>query len=240
MVSDFIFSDPSKRGTIQVRGGDRVSFLHNILSNDIKSLEPSQHIQACLLNAQARIIAVFNVTRFDEYLQLACDHILKDKALEHLNKLIIMEDVTLMDRSMTEDKSPPADFEAMRIAAGVPRYGVDFDESNNPFECRLDHTVSLAKGCFPGQEILARLDSRGGVSKKLMGFELKGEAIPQKNDRITKDGNEVGFITSAAFSPTLKKTIALGYLRKEFWKSGLEIVIETGGTHIPARVEPLP
>ncbi len=130
--------------------------------------------------------------------------------------------------------------ETLRIAAGIPRYGVDFDESHIPLEAGLDKTISFTKGCFPGQEILARLDSRGGVSKKLAGLALKGEIIPAKNDAITKDGKAVGHITSAAFAPILKRTVALGYLPKEYWTIGCSVTVETGGVQIPARVAALP
>lgn len=151
-----------------------------------------------------------------------------------------MEDVMLIDRSVIENKSRSPDSEAMRIAAGIPRYGIDFDESTNPFECGLDHAVSLTKGCFPGQEILARLDSRGGVSKKLCGLVLKGETAPKQNARILKDETVVGHITSAAFAPILKKVIALGYLKKGYWSVGRSLEVETEEGLLPARVEPLP
>ena len=87
------------RGVIEIRGEDRVNFLHNILSNDIKSLAPGKGAPACFLNAQAKIIAYTNVLYFSEYLWLALDYVLKDKLIESLNKLIIMERVELIDRS---------------------------------------------------------------------------------------------------------------------------------------------
>ena len=105
---------------------------------------------------------------------------------------------------------------------------------------RLDQTISFTKGCFPGQEIIARLDSRGGVARKLVGLVLKGEIVPQKNARILKDSMEVGSITSAVFSPNLKKTIALGFLKKEYWTPGTDLAVEDGGNKIPARVAILP
>ena len=304
-----VLFDHPNRGVIEVRGQDRVPFLHNVLSNDIKSLAPGTGVPACLLNAQAKIIANLNVLCFDEYVWLAFDYVLKDKLLEALNKLIIMEQVELVDKSdelkLISIHGPKAKelaqnllkgpvpekmlghhtyktvtairinligevgygfllpknqaasvlstlaqigkplgliqiqaptLELLRIEAGIPRYGVDFDESSIPLEAGLEKTVSFSKGCFPGQEILARLDSRGGVSKKLMGLEVEGNGIPKKGDLITKDGVEAGFITSAVFSPTLKKTIALGYLKKEFWRSNLEVTIEISGMKIVARI----
>jgi len=304
-------------GVIEVSGNDRISFLHNILTNDIKSLSPGKGIPACLLNAQAKIIAPINVLCFDQFLWLAFDYPLKNKLFEAINKLIITEEVELKDKSdelklisihgpkangllkALFKKEPPSKMlsheraaidsisavlirinltgeigygllapkseasavklaierigasfdlteihsdalETLRIEAGIPRYGIDFDESHIPLEVRLDQTISFTKGCFPGQEIIARLDARGGVVKKLVGLVLKGEMAPQKNARILKDGMEVGSITSAVFSPTLKKLIALGFLKKECWTSGTDLTVEREGLQIPAHAASLP
>ncbi len=312
--------DHPNRGIIEVSGTDRVRFLHNILTNDIKSLTPGSGLQACLLTAQAKIIAVMNVLCFENHFWLALDYGLKDKLREALEKLIIMEQVELKDRSdelkllsvhgpnakdviaSVFKTQPPKDplnhirirpkpdelmpiviirinliglegcgilfpkkeiekllkmvkegaaslqmvelsgtaMENMRIAAGIPKYGIDYDESNIPLECLLDHTISFTKGCFPGQEIIARLDSRSGVNKKLCGLVLKGEIPPKKNDRVLESEKEIGHITSATFSPILKKTIALGYLQKGSWNVGHPVVVEIEAGKIPARVEELP
>ena len=131
-------------------------------------------------------------------------------------------------------------FEIMRITGGIPKHGIDYDETNLPLESHLDETVSYTKGCYPGQEIIARLDARGGVSKKLSGLVLKGELIPKKGDLILDEGIEVGKVTSAAFTPVLKKTVVLGYLKKDYWMIGHSLVINSEGVEIPVRVEPLP
>ncbi len=312
-----VLFDHPDRGIIEVRGSDRIQFLNNILSNDIKSLSAGEGMPACFLNAQAKLIAYMNALCFDQFLWLALDYRVKDKLLEALHKTIIMEQVELVDRSdelklislhgpqarrlfktvlkqdeptellshrpvtidgistvvirinligetgygflTQKDKATRVQaaleqnggakelthiqasaMEILRIEAGIPRYGVDFDESSIPLEAGLDKAVSFSKGCFPGQEILARLDSRGGVSKKLCGLVLKGETPPKKDDRILQDGAEVGRITSAVFSPTLKKTIAMGYLKKECWVIGCLVAVEIGNIQIPARVESIP
>lgn len=314
-----LFEHPN-RGVIEISGSDRMSFLHNVLTNDIKSLSPGKGVPACLLNAQAKIVAQVNVLCFDRFLWLAFDYPLRKKLSEALDRLIIMEDVALKDKSenlklisihgpKTKEllkkilfkKDPPNEtlghetvtmdgmtsvlirinltgeigygfltpkievgnfklaierigvsfdlveihpetLETLRIEAGIPRYGTDYDNSNIPLEVRLDHTISFTKGCFPGQEIIARLDSRGGVARKLCGLilKLKGETAPRKNSIILKDNSEVGLITSAAFSPTLKKIIALGFLKKEFWTAGTDLVVEDNGNKIPACVTTLP
>ncbi len=247
MLTPIKFWFNPKPGVIEVSGRDRVQFLQNVLTNDIKGLAPGMETEACLLTAQAKIVAVTKVQCFDHYLWLICDYPMKNQLLKALEKLIIMEDVELKDLTESHPiKLEPNEqvdletLEIMRIAFAIPKYGVDYDESNIPLECGLEHTISFTKGCFPGQEIIARLDSRGGVAKKLSGLVIKGEVAPKKNDRILDNGAEVGQITSAAFLPMLKKTVALGYLKKESWTVGHPLVVEIEKDQIPARVEELP
>lgn len=247
MTSPIKFWFNPKPGVIEVSGADRVQFLHNILTNDIKVLTPGTETEACLLTAQAKIVAVMKVRCFDNYLWLICDYPMKNRLLESLQKLIIMEQVVLKDLTESQpiklgqnEQADPQTLETMRITLGIPKYGIDYDETNIPLECLLDHTISFTKGCFPGQEIIARLDSRGGVSKKLCGLVLKGEVIPKKNDPILDRETEVGHITSATFSLILKKTIALGYLKKDSWKIGHPLTVKIELDQIPARVEELP
>ena len=294
--------DHSNWGLIEVSGKDRLSFLHNVLTNDIKSLKPGSRTEACLLTAQATIVAVLNILCCDDFVWLLCDPKVKDRLQKALEKLIIMEQVSLKDRthefqlisvhgpqaneliSSISNQAPPekifrvnligekgygilfstkdsASFketiaeeagyhemievkeeamEIMRISAAIPKYGIDYDETNIPLECRLEHTISFTKGCFPGQEIIARLMARGGVSKKLSGMVLKGEATPNRKDRLWDQTIEAGFVTSATYDPILKKTIALGYLKKGSWSSGHLITVETEVGRLPARVEDLP
>ncbi len=109
-------------------------------------------------------------------------------------------------------------FEVARIEAAIPRFGVDMDESNLVPETGLETcAISYAKGCYIGQEIIARIRTYGQVAKHLRGLMLEDglESLPAKGTKLLKDGVEVGHLTSAAASPLLKKNVALGYIRKE-------------------------
>jgi glycine cleavage system T protein len=138
----------------------------------------------------------------------------------------------------------PVGFEALeslRIEAGVPRYGIDMDEDVFPVEAGLEEkAISYTKGCYTGQEPISRIRHRGQVNRHLIGFIVENPLLPQKGDKVMKDGQEMGYITSGVVSPTLEKTVALGYLRREFADAGQSVTILRGETPIPASVTALP
>jgi folate-binding protein YgfZ len=134
-------------------------------------------------------------------------------------------------------------FETARIEAGIPRFGVDMDETNLPQEAGIEaRAVSYTKGCYIGQEVLNRLHTLGHVNKELRGLRLpaKMKALPAKGDKLFYEGKEVGYITSATALPTLKSTVALGYVRREANQVGTELVVRTATLEAPAAVVAVP
>jgi aminomethyltransferase len=111
-----------------------------------------------------------------------------------------------------------------RIAAGVPRYGQDIRERDLPQETEQARALHFSKGCYVGQEIVERIRSRGNVHRKFTGFEVDGP-LPQPGTKIIADEKEVGEITSSAELPLAsgERAVALGYIRREFEKSGKEL-----------------
>jgi folate-binding protein YgfZ len=133
--------------------------------------------------------------------------------------------------------------ETARIEAGIPRYGADMDESNLPLEAGIeDRAVSYTKGCYIGQEIVARLRTYGHVTKSLCGlrFENDLKCSPQKTDKLYRGDNEIGYVTSFVFSPTLNTNIALGYVRREHLQSADELTLRTADGDCTARIVALP
>ena len=118
-------------------------------------------------------------------------------------------------------------FEVLRIEAGIARYGRDMDETNIVTETNLDDVVSYTKGCYVGQEIIVRIKHRGHVAKKLTGLRFDTD-LPIKSGTMIK---------STAFSPTLRSTIGLGYVRYEQLAPGTEVTVDDG---IAATVTELP
>ncbi|MBA2621773.1 MAG: folate-binding protein YgfZ [Acidobacteria bacterium] len=118
-------------------------------------------------------------------------------------------------------------YEVLRVENGAPKYKVDADETTIVPELGIDDLISYNKGCYIGQEIIARIHFRGHVAKVLTGLIFEAEnAVVNPNDEIkSPDGKNAGRITSVAFSPTLEKTIALAYVRYEFLKAGTQLKV---------------
>lgn len=129
----------------------------------------------------------------------------------------------------------------LRIEAGVPRYGLDMDETNVVTETGLDEAVSYTKGCYIGQEIIARIKYRGHVAKKLVGFVFDRVRKIDK-DAIVKsvDDKEIGRITSNTLSPHLGCSIALGYVKYDYLTPDTEVRVTSSHGDLPARVADLP
>lgn len=131
--------------------------------------------------------------------------------------------------------------ETLRVEAGIPKYGVDVDETTVVLETGMDDAVSFQKGCYIGQEIIARIHFRGHVAKRLAGLILTETTGISAGDGLkSNEGKAAGRITSTAFSPALEKQIALGLVRYEFLQPGTELVVLDGETEVKATVVELP
>src|SRR4051794_2714759 len=110
----------------------------------------------------------------------------------------------------------PQAFEAARIEAGMPWYGIDFNEENLPQEVGHDRqAISFTKGCYLGQETVARIDALGHVNQRLVGLRFSGRELPEVGIELTHEGRTVGSVTSAAFLPRVDAPIALAMVRRE-------------------------
>ena len=132
-------------------------------------------------------------------------------------------------------------YEILRIEAAVPRYGLDMDETNVVTETNLDDAVSYTKGCYIGQEIIARIKYRGHVAKKLTGLSFADKVEIASGDVIKSlDDKDIGRITSATYSPQLKRTIALGYVKYDYLAAGTSLKVSRDGKEVSAHVTELP
>jgi folate-binding protein YgfZ len=105
---------------------------------------------------------------------------------------------------------------SLRLEAGIPWFGYDFDETTLPHEAGLENShISYTKGCYTGQEIVERVRSRGHVNRKRVGISFAGATIPQIRTPLMVGGAEVGFVTRAAFSYALERPIGMAYVRRE-------------------------
>ena len=309
--------DLAFRVRLAFTGEDRVSFLHNLLSNDVASLGSGQGCYATILTQQSRVVADANVLRAEDVVFLDVDADLAGRAREHLEKYLVAEDVEIEDRSALETtlgvhgpasptivaeatgEAPPAAelghrpatiggatvrvvrvhwtgdpgfdlwvarthagavrqalleagrpsglaeaprevFEVLRLEAGLPRVGIDVDESHLVLEAGLERGIHFRKGCYLGQEVVERQSARGHVNRKLVGVVLGGTVVPAADARVVSDGREAGRITRAVFSPTLGKPIALAWVRRELMEPGHELAIESGSDRLAGEVTGLP
>ena len=130
--------------------------------------------------------------------------------------------------------------DALRLEAGIPVYGTDFDDTNMMLETGLADAVSFTKGCYTGQEAVAMATYRGHVSKRLSGLEVSGTAVPVRGDLITKDEKEIGVVTSVLKSQTLDKIIALALVKYGFFGPGTTVQVESKDQSHQAIVVELP
>ncbi|MEQ9618001.1 MAG: aminomethyltransferase family protein [Deltaproteobacteria bacterium] len=131
--------------------------------------------------------------------------------------------------------------EILRIEAGIPVYDRDMDESTIPIEAGLWHALDFEKGCYVGQEVVARIKWRGHVNRHLTGFIIDGDELPLRDDEIYNGDKKVGRVTSSVFSPVLGRPVALGYIRREFREPGTRVSIHSAGAQtLNAGVSELP
>jgi len=129
----------------------------------------------------------------------------------------------------------------LRIEAGIPLYGADMDENNIPIEAGLWNALDFEKGCYIGQEVVARIKWRGHVNWHLTGFQSEGELAPQIGGEIFSGERKIGRITSSTFSPGLNKPLSLGYIRREYKDAGTKVVIKASDSReLQAEVSDLP
>jgi len=118
-------------------------------------------------------------------------------------------------------------YETLRIENGVPKYGVDMDETTIVPELGLDSLISYNKGCYIGQEIIARIHFRGHVAKQLTGLVSEPPAVAggltPGAELTTKEGKNAGRITSVTYSPKLKNHVCLAFVRYEFLNAGTRL-----------------
>jgi folate-binding protein YgfZ len=227
------------RAFLRASGPDAAAHLHSMLSNEVEGLRAGDGVYALLLTPKARVIADMEVLNIGDAFVIACPPEVRDAAAETLLRarfrkkveiepagyallwgdaaepLAVMRTpagvVTLVAHA--PDGNGADDWEVARIEAGMPRFGHEFQADSMPAEVGLlDRAVSFSKGCYPGQEPIARLHYRGHANRGLRGLRLDGAA--PVDAPVFAGEREVGTLTSVAQSPRLG-SIGLAVLRRE-------------------------
>ncbi|HEY3764239.1 MAG TPA: hypothetical protein VGL44_03700 [Gaiellales bacterium] len=231
-----------ERGFVRASGPDAVAYLQSMVSNDVEAIAPGGGVYALLLTPKARVIADLEVFRTGADLVLACppetaEGVLGTLLRARFRKKVVLEpaDYALVwgdaDGALAELATPvgverlleaaPANgatsavgWELARIEAGVPRFGHEFDADSMPAEAGLEErAISFTKGCYPGQEPVARLHYRGHANRGVRGVRFAAAAAAPGTP-VTVDGAQVGKITSVVESPRFGP-IGLAVLRRE-------------------------
>lgn len=133
-------------------------------------------------------------------------------------------------------KITPETWHALRIEAGQPWIGAELSESYNPLEAGLSQLISWTKGCYIGQEVIARLDTYDKVQRHLMGVVIEGmEGFPEEvevHDPV--EVKKIGLLTSLAESPLVGGMIALAYIRTQHAIPGYRVELQSGGATVGA------
>ena len=306
--------DRSERGKIEVTGKDRATFLHGLVSNDVKGLAPGQGCETALLDVHGKVTALLTIHCLPDRLVLETDRQQAGPLSAAIDRYLFseraeLEDVTSawgiltvagpasrktveqvvsapvpdlprwqhvvvpwegtevrivrteetgeegydlwapsggLDRlweRLRESGARPvghAAWDVLRVEAGVVRYGVDVDAATLLLEAPLPDSYSLNKGCYLGQEVVARITYRGHVNRKIVGFRLEGARVPPAGAPVLVEGKEVGRITSAVLSPAVGIALALGFLRREYHEPGTRVEVQAGGELLSAEVAALP
>lgn len=132
-------------------------------------------------------------------------------------------------------------YEAYRIERGIPKAPNELNDEFNPHETKIIGLVDFKKGCYIGQEVIARLDTYQKVQKFLTGLKFDESPLNGKTYKLTDDeGNDAGLVTSFVSSPKCKKVIGLGYVRKAYLEEGTILNAGSGNGTIKTTVHSLP
>ncbi|MBD3675912.1 MAG: hypothetical protein HUJ26_20580 [Planctomycetaceae bacterium] len=251
-------------GIITVTGADRAKFLHNFCTQDIKGMQPGDCREAFFCNVKGRILAVAVILCDEDCLYVLTDEDRVEFLRQHLDKYLIMEDVTLsvedsteallvvgkssvegansftwdngfrpavwvigegeelVDcvKKMVEESSVIAGhttWEIVRLSIPFPKYGVDVSDDNLAQEAnRTERAISFTKGCYLGQEPIARLDAMGHVNRQLEQFawsDDSGKPPIVGKPVLNEAGEEVGTVTSACQIPDEDRGFVLAMVK---------------------------
>jgi folate-binding protein YgfZ len=292
-------------GILKVTGSERVSWLQGMVTNDVEKLVAGGGCSAAHLTPQGKIVAQMHVLADEDALWLSLERAALSKLTQAFNKLLIMEDAQVEDRSddfdilsvvgpravavLEEWLGEPLKLEGLyshgifeagrvvisdlgyelwiprgqadkalrsiaqvgataidrgawdvlRTEAGIPIYGVDIDETTTMPEIG-EKAISYSKGCYIGQEVVAKVKYIGHVNRRFVGLTLSGSDIPELKSPIHKGGREVGTVTTSLFSPGLERPIALGFVSRTANAPGTEVEIVSQEKRLPAIIVDLP
>ena len=292
-------------GIVKLTGGDRVPWLQGMVTNDVEKLAPGSGCYAAHLTPQGKIVAHMHILADADALWLSLERAAIPNLLSAFDKLLIMEDVQVLDvsndysvlavlgpkapavieswaseplnltgryahrtfedsrivisdlgyevwvprgkadkvlRFIAQNGATAIDhgtWDVLRTEMGIPVYGMDIDETTTMPELG-EAGINYEKGCYIGQEVVAKVKYIGHVNRRFTGLTFSGTEVPQLKSPIQKGGREVGYVTTALFSPGLNKPIALGFVSRAAYAPGTEVEVVSGEKSMAASIVELP
>jgi folate-binding protein YgfZ len=305
-------------GAVILTGKDRASFLHGLVTNDVKKLTPGLGCAAAFLTPKGKLLADCVVLCEQDRLEIDCDPELAKKIEDLLQKYLVFNEVQIENHtsgtavfhlqlstagdaveellrkvvgvgpagawpdtphahvtgasvrvvrenrtgvpgydvrcpsSLSEEtrkaflsagarQASDAEMESRRIAAGIPRWGFELTEAVLPDEAGLRERgfISESKGCYIGQETVARIKTYGHVNRTLVRLQVDGDA-PAIGTELLFEGERVGAVTSAAREAGSERATALGYVKRERAAPGTALLLRAPEGDRPTTVSALP
>lgn len=262
------FVDLSNRPVIEIAGDDRLTYLHTLTSQHVSALPSGEWTQALILDANGRVEHHLDLVDDGERVLAHIEPGTADALMQYLQKMVFWSKVELRVRDdlgavwrpgasgMDGDDSftfvarddvastagPAAGtwaYEALRVAAGRPRLGFDTDHRTIPPEVNwIGAAVHLEKGCYRGQETVARVHNLGKPPRRLVRLHLDGsDELPERGDALMLDGRTVGFVGTVVQHYELGP-VALGLVKRQVPDDAAVVAMRVADTADAS--EPLP
>ncbi|RMH29066.1 MAG: glycine cleavage system aminomethyltransferase GcvT [Planctomycetota bacterium] len=233
------FEDRTEKTAMVALQGPRVMDLISGVSKEIPSLKRYRFAIKNLM-----IMKLF-VSRTGYTGEDGVEVILPASAVGMAMKLLL-KDVKMDEADALLRPAGLAARDSLRLEAGMPLYGHELGEEINALSCGVDFAISLDKSVekdgetFVGQEALLKTREGGGPESKLVGIEIEGKRTARQGMPILVGGQASGTVTSGCLSPTLEKSIAMGFVSAQHAAEGAEVAIDTGKVQLGGRIVPLP
>ena|SRR5437867_4069121 len=130
-------------------------------------------------------------------------------------------------------------WDVLRTEAGLPVFGIDIDETTTMPEIG-ERGISYDKGCYIGQEVVAKVKYIGHVNRRFVGLTFEGQDLPKLKSPIRKGDRDVGYVTTSLFSPGLNKPIALGFVSRAAYAPGTQVEVAGEERSLAATIVDLP
>ncbi len=223
VIAEKVYFEPAEDTALWLLAGDGCDATLSAAGASLPAESLLCHVQTELGGAPLRVV------RFDRSGPEAGDLLLVFRNTDEAAILGALEGAPRGETSLLE---------ARRIESGQPRFGIDFTAANIPLECGLaDRAIDFEKGCYPGQEVICRINALGAPARRLVRMAIAEDTAPEPGSLLFRDGKEVGYITSSVRSNRRGTGVAMGYLGKRHCAEGTVLTVGDAGGELTAQAQ---